>query len=62
MNPTPQQLARARAAADQLKERGPGNGRGPVSFTRDPSLYIEAIARAVLEDVPEPKTTRKRKA
>jgi hypothetical protein len=61
MKPTPDQITAGMAAADRLKERGDGPGCYPVSFTKNPRLYVERIAEAVLALVPEPKTTRKRK-
>ena len=61
MKPTPEMIAAGMAAADQLKERGDGPGKYPVSFTKSPLLYVERIAEAVLALVPEPKNPRKEK-
>lgn len=58
MKPTADQLARGLAAAFDLKDNGPGNGKFPVSFTKNPHIYVERIAQAVLEDVPEPEQSR----
>lgn len=63
VKPSREQLTAGLAAAYRLKDHGPGpgNGRDPVSFTRDPGLYVEAIAEAVLALVPEPRKSRKEK-
>lgn len=55
MKPTAEQLKAGMAAADRLKEHGDGPGKWPVSFTKNPRLYVQRIAEAVLADIPEPK-------
>jgi hypothetical protein len=62
MKPTDAQLARGLAASYALRDTGdPAKQLKPISFTGNPSAHVAAIAEAVLADVPEPKTTRKRK-